>query len=226
MSTSGTWAFNLDLAEIMEQAHERVGGELRNGYSYRTARISLDLLLLEWQNRGLNLWTIKNASQTLTAGTSDYALSNEKLDIIEGVLRTDAGTTDQTDLNMRRISVSTYSQHTNKLQEGKPTQFFIKHSPDGITVSLWPVPDQAYVFNYWYMERVEDTGKPGSNNVDVPARFLPAMIAGLAYHIGLKTPSAMGIIPQLEKEYERQWELAADSAREKASLRLLPGGYR
>ncbi len=229
MATSTTWAFTLDLPEIIEEAFERVGGELRSGYNYRTARRSLDLLMLEWQNRGLNLWTVKNASQTLTSGTASYALSNEKLDIIEGVIRTDAGdTSKQSDLTIKRISVSSYSQQTNKLQTGKPVQYYISRAPGAITVTFWPVPDSitTYVFNYYYLERIEDTGTPGSNTVDVPARFLPPLIAGLAFQIGLKTPAAMSALPILEKEYERQWELAADSAREKASLRLVPGGYR
>ena len=114
MATSGTFAFTLDLADAMEEAYERCGLELRSGYDYRTARRSLNMLMLEWQNRGLNLWTVKNASQTLTAGTSTYALTAEKLEIVEAVCRTDEGNTSlQADLSMTRISVSTYSQQTN-----------------------------------------------------------------------------------------------------------------
>lgn len=228
MATSGTWAFNLDLGEIIEEAYERIGIELRGGYQYRTARRSLDLLMLEWQNRGLNLWTIKSASQTLTAGTSAYTLSGEKVDVIEGLLRTDAGNSSaQTDLHMRRISVSTYAKQTNKLQTGKPINYWIERTPDAITVNFWPVPDSAttYTFFYYYMERVEDTGKPGTNTVDVPARHLPALTAGLAYQLALKHPEAAGAVPKLEAEYEKQWDLAADSVREKASWHVVPGGY-
>ena len=225
MATSGTHTFTLDIADTLEEAYERVDSELRSGYDYRTARRSLDMLLLEWQNRGLNLWTVKNASETLVAGTQAYALSNEKLDIIEGLLRTKAGNTStQSDLSMRRVSVSTFAKQTNKLQTGRPIQYWISRAPEAITVNVWPVPDSAatYTFNYYYMERIEDTGKPASNTVDVPARYLPALTAGLAYYIGLKTPSATQKLPILQAEYERQWELAADSSREKASWMLVP----
>ncbi len=228
MATSTTWAFDLDVAQIIEQAYERIGSELRSGWDYRTARISLDLLMLEWQNRGLNLWTVKNASQTLTAGTADYILSNEKLDIVEATIRTDAGDVNaQTDLTMRRISVSSYAQQTNKLTVGRPIQYWVQRLPTGITITVWPVPDAviSYVLNYYYLERVEDTGASGDIKMDVPARFLPALIAGLAHQLALKTPKAAQFIPTLLSESERQWELAADSAREKATLRIVPGGY-
>jgi len=229
MATSGTNAFTLDLSDILEEAYERIDSELRTGYDYRKARRSLDLLLLEWQNRGLNLWTVKNASQTLTAGTAEYTLSAEKLDIIEGVLRTDAGdTARQSDLTMRRVSVSSYAKQTNKLSEGRPIQYWISRAPEAITVTVWPVPDSAasYVFNYYYLERIEDSGDVASNTVDVPSRYLPALVSGLAYYIGMKTPSAKQQVPLLMAEYERQWDLAADASREKASLLLRPKIYR
>jgi len=225
MATSGVWNFTLDLPDIIEEAYERVDSELITGYDYRTARRSLDLLLLEWQNKGLNLWAVKNASQTLTSGTGAYALSGEKLDIIEGLLRTDAGNaSSQSDLSMRRVSVSTFAKQTNKLSTGRPTQYWVERTPTAITVNVWPVPDsaQTYVFNYYYMERIEDTGSAGTNNVDVPARHLPALVSGLAYYIGLKTPSAKPKLQILMAEYERQWDLAADSSREKASWYLRP----
>lgn len=228
MATSATFNFTLDISDIMEDAYERVGKEMLTGYDYKTARRSLDLLLLEWQNKGLNLWTIKNASQTLTSGTSAYTLSAEKLDIVEGLLRTDAGDVSrQSDLSMKRISVSNYARQTNKLTTGRPTQYWIQRAPGGITIHLWPVPDgsRAYVFNYYYIERIEDTGKPGSNTIDVPARYLPALTAGLAYYIGLKTPAVMAHIPVLKAVYDEQWDLASDAAREKASLFIKPGGY-
>lgn len=224
MATSGTWGFTLDIPEIIEKAYEKAGSRLRSGYDYRTARISLDLLLLEWQNRGLNLWTIKNANQLLTAGTASYTLDAQKLDIIEASLRTDAGDTDQTDLTMKRFSISDYARQTNKLTQGRPTRYFVERDPDAITVYLWPVPDntQTYNFNHWYMERVEDSGTPGSNTIDVPDRFLPALITGLAHEIALQTPELTERAPMLEGQYEKQWNLAADAARDKASLFIRP----
>jgi len=229
MVASGTWAFSLDLTEILEEAYEMIDSELRTGYDYKSARRSLDLLMLEWQNKGLNLWAVKNATQLLTAGTGAYTLSAEKLDIIEGLLRTDAGSSSlQTDLTMRRVSVSHYAHQTNKLDQGRPIQYWVEQTPTGIIVNMWPVPDSAatYNFNYYYMERIEDTGEPGSNTMDVPARYLPALVAGLAYYIGLKTPKAAAKLPMLKSIYDEQWNLAADSSREKASLRVIPGGYR
>jgi hypothetical protein len=227
MATSGTWSFNLNIAEIIEEAYERIGKELRTGYDYKTARRSLDMLLLEWQNRGLNLWTVKNASQTLTAGTASYALSAEKLDVIEASIRTDAGdTSKQTDISMERISVSQYAHISNKLATGKPIQYWVNRQPEAITLTVWPVPDSAttYVMNYYYLERHEDSGTPASNNVDVPARFLPPLTAGLAYYLALKNADTMQMGPILKTVYEEQWNLAADAARDKSSLWLIPGG--
>ena len=221
MATSGTNTFTLDITDIAEEAYERIDGELRTGYQYRTARRSLNLLLLEWQNKGLNLWTVKSASETLVAGTSTYTLTGEKLDIIEAVLRTDAGdTSSQADLHMKRVSVSNYARQTNKLQTGRPIQYWVARDPAAITLHVWPVPDSAktYTLFYYYMERVEDVGDSGAYTVDVPARYLPALTAGLAYYLALKTPSAAPKIGILKEIYDEQWNLAADSSREKASF--------
>ena len=228
MATSGTTSFTLDLSDIMEEAYERAGLELRDGYDYRTARRSIDLLMLEWQNRGLNLWTVQNTTLALVAGTSSYDLDADKLDIIEGLLRTDAGDpAKQSDLTMQRISVSQYAHQTNKLTQGRPLQYYVQRKPAGITIHVWPTPDatQTYTFAYYYMDRIEDTGSPASNNMDVPARFLPCLVAGLAYQIASKKPEAMQLAPALKQVYEEQWALAADAAREKASLYVSPGGY-
>lgn len=222
MATSGTHAFTLDLTDIIEDAYERIGIEARTGYDYRTARRSLDMLLLEWQNRGLNLWTVKQADEALISGTGQYTLTGEKLDIIEAVARAGSGT-DQSDYTMERISVSQYAQYVNKNTQGRPTQFWVDRQPEAITLNVWPVPnDSTYTLHYWYMEQVEDTGKPGSNTIDVPSRFLPALVAGLAYYLALKTPKSFQSAPILKEVYEEQWTLASDSAREKASLWLKP----
>ena len=221
MATSGTHNFQLDLAEIIEEAYEQAGSELRSGYDYTTARRSLDLLMLEWQNQGLNLWTVKQATQALTAGQSAYALTPEKLDVIEAVVRKDG-----TDLHMSRISLSNWARITDKDQTGRPTQFYISHDPANITINVWQVPENdTYSLVYWYMERVEDTGKPGSNNIDVPSRYLPALTSGLAYFLTRKIPELRGNGPDCYAEYERQMTLANDAAREKASFFAKPGGY-
>jgi hypothetical protein len=228
MATSGTYSFNLDLSDILEEAYERAGLELRSGYDYRTARRSLDLMFLEWQNKGLNLWTVQEGSQTLTAGTGRYALAGDQLDVIEASLRTDDGDTDkQSDLTMSRISISQYSHLTNKLTQGRPIQYWIEKDPDAIALNVWPVPDDAetYKVNYYYIRRVEDTGSPASNNVDIPARFLPCMAAGLAYYISVKRPEASDRAQLLKQIYDEQWDLAADADRDKSSFFMVPGGY-
>jgi len=228
MATSGTYSFNLDLSDILEEAYERAGLELRSGYDYRTARRSLDLMFLEWQNKGLNLWTVQEDTQTLTAGTGRYALSSDQLDIVEASLRTDDGDADkQSDMTMTRISISQYSHLTNKLTQGRPVQYWIEKDPGAIALNVWPVPDDAvtYKINYYYIQRVEDTGSPASNNVDIPARFMPCMAAGLAYYISIKRPEASERAPLLKQIYDEQWDLAADADRDKSSFYMTPGGY-
>ena len=229
MATSGTYTFNLDLGDVMEEAYERCGLELRSGFDYRTARRSLNLLMLDWQNRGLSLWAVKGATETLTPGQGAYPLTSEKLDIVEAFMRTNAGyTTKQSDLTMQRISIAQYSHQTNKLLEGRPIQYWVERAPSGITVNVWPVPDasQTWTFGYYYMERIEDAGTPASLNMDVPARFLPCLTAGLAYMIAQKKPEAIQLVPMLKELYEEQWTMASDSAREKAALYVVPGGYQ
>ena len=229
MATSGTYTFDLDLADVMEEAFERAGTELRSGYDYRTARRSLNLLMLEWQNRGLILWTVRNTTQALTAGTTAYSLGADVLDIVEGSIRTDAGSvTSQFDQSMTRISISDYSQLANKLTQSKPLEYYVEKNPDGIIVHLWPAPDgqETYTFAYYYMQKIEDTGSPASNNMDVPARFLPCLVSGLAYQLSMKYPESAARAQMLKADYDEQFTLAVESDRNKASLFISPGGYQ
>ena len=194
MATSGTFSFNLDLADSMEEAFERAGLELRSGYDYKTARRSLNLMMLEWQNRGLNLWSVDFATQALTAGTNQYTLDGKVLDIIEAFVRTNAGEVNQQfDQSMPRISVSQYSNLSNKLTQSKPLQYYVERNVDSITINVWPTPDdqETYQFGYYYMERVEEAGNSAANNIDVPARFLPCSVSGLEYQVSMKYPSAV-----------------------------------
>ena len=127
MATSGTYAFTLDLADMIEESFERAGLELRTGYAFRTARRSIDLLMLEWQNRGLNLWTIQEGTTSITAGTARYALSGEIVDIIEAYIRTDSGdTSKQFDQVLTRVSISLYAHLANKLNQDKPLQYWLE----------------------------------------------------------------------------------------------------
>jgi len=225
VAVSGTYAFNLDISDAIEEAFERAGLELRSGYDYRTARRSINLLMLEWQNRGLNLWTVKEGTQTITAGTSAYALDAEVFDIIEAFIRTNAGSTaSQQDQTLTRISISQYAHLSNKLTQSKPLQYQIDKAPSQITVNLWPVPDStSYSLVYYYLERIDDVGGVASNNMDVPARFLPCLVSGLAYQLSLKFPTSTPRAPTLKADYEEQWNLAADADREKASIYIAPG---
>ena len=228
MATSGTFDFTLDLSDAMEEAFERAGLELRSGYDYKTARRSLNLMMLEWQNRGLNLWSVEFATQALTAGTTAYTLPANVLDIVEAFIRTESGSvTGQFDQSMTRISVSQYSNLSNKLTQSKPLQYYVERNVGDITVNLWPSPDSqdTYTFGYYYMQRVEDAGNSASNNIDVPARFLPCLVSGLAYQLSMKYPAASARSVALKSDYEEQWTLASDSDRNKASLYVSPGGY-
>jgi hypothetical protein len=228
MATSGTYDFTLDLSDVVEEAFERAGLEARSGYDYRTARRSLDLMFLEWQNRGLNLWSVQEGTQALTSGTSRYSLSGDQLDIVEAFIRTDSGdSSKQSDQMLTRISISQYAHLTNKLEQSKPLQYWIEKDPSAISVNLWPVPDdtETYTLVYYYIQRVEDTGNVASNNADIPARFLPCMVAGLAYHVSVKKPESADRTVLLKQIYDEQWTLATDADREKASLFIAPGGY-
>jgi len=231
MATSGTTAFNLDFTEIAEEAWERAGREMRSGYDLRTARRSMNLLTIEWQNRGINMWTIEEGTLNLVQGTATYALPADTIDLLEHVVRTGNGSAStQSDLNITRISVSTYSSIPNKLNQGRPIQLYIDRGQVNPNVTVWPVPDQGpigdpyYVLKYWRMRRIEDVGT-GANTADVNFRFLPALVAGLGYYIAQKDPELMPRLPMLQAEYERQFELAAGEDREKATLSLVPRIY-
>ncbi len=228
MATSGTTAFNLDFTEIAEEAWERAGREMRSGYDLRTARRSMNLLTIEWQNRGINMWTIEEGTLNLEQGVASYALPDDTIDLLEHVIRTGAGNVStQSDLNISRISVSTYSSIPNKLTQGRPIQLYIDRGQEHPTVTVWPVPDQGtqaqpyYVMKYWRMRRIQDAGS-GVQTPDINFRFLPCLVAGLGYYIAQKDPDLMPRIPMLQAEYERQFELAAGEDREKAPVKFVP----
>lgn len=231
MTTSGTQSFNLNLNDLIEEAFERCGAELRTGYDMRTARRSLNLMTIEWANRGINLWTIEQGSIPLVQGTATYNLPVDTIDLLDHVVRTGTGA-GQTDINISRISVSTYATIPNKNAQGRPIQVWIDRQSGatepttGIaypTINVWPTPDQSsyYTFVYWRMRRIQDAGN-GTTTQDIPFRMLPCMVAGLAYYLSLKLPDAMPRIQMLKDAYEEQWALASSEDREKASLRLAP----
>lgn len=223
MPTSGTANFSLDLTELVEEAFERVGSELRTGYDLKTARRSLNLLFSDWSNRGINLWTIEQGSQVLTPGMATYNLPSDTVDLLEHVLRTGAGVAaTQSDLTITRISVSTYATIPNKLQQARPIQIYINRQATP-NFTVWPVPDssQTYTLVYWRLRRIQDAGN-GINTMDVPFRFVPAMVAGLAYYLALKIPGGVERLPILKAQYDEAWELASSEDREKAAVRFVP----
>ena len=300
MTTTGSTLFNMDFTEIAEEAWERAGREMRSGYDLKTARRSMNLMTIEWQNRGINMWTIEQGFITLTPGLATYALPTDTIDLLEHVIRTGANSSaTQADLSITRISVSTYATIPNKLQQARPIQVFIQRlsgqvNPtssylngaitatattitldtvvglagsgfirlesediyytfisgnvlggvfrgqnnttaaahvDGIAVfvpqlpaiTVWPTPDNSttYQFVYWRLRRVQDAGA-GVETSDMNFRFLPCLVAGLAYHIAIKTPDLMPRIQMLKQIYDETFEIAAGEDREKAAVRFVP----
>ena len=307
MTTSGVSSFDLDLNEIVEEAFERAGGELRTGYDLRTARRSLNLLFADWGNRGVNMWTFEQRVITLAAGQPTYALPDDTVDLLDHVIRTNANVpTNQADLTITRISVSTYATIPNKLITGRPIQVYIQRltaqenlmsitvaapgcnstdtsipvssvnnipnagfvrigtelifyneyqaaangnpayllnccrGQDGTTaashaasapiylsqkqsITVWPTPNpgQTYQFVYWRMRRTQDAGG-GIKTMDVPFRFLPCLVAGLAYYIALKIPDGLSRLEILKAQYDEAWMIAAGEDQEKAAVRFVP----
>jgi len=240
MTTSGTASFNLDLSEIVEEAFERCGSELRTGYDLKTARRSLNLLFADWANRGINLWTIEQGQISLVQGQVTYNLPVDTVDLLEHVIRTDAGNVaNQADLTITRISVSTYATIPNKLAQGRPIQVWVNRQsgatePDNFvppgpeinypTINVWPAPNQSnfYTFVYWRLRRIQDAGSGGEKTMDIPFRFLPCLVAGLSYYLALKIADALPRLEMLKMQYDEAWELAASEDREKAPDRLVP----
>jgi len=311
MTTTGTTLFNMDFTEIAEEAWERAGREMRSGYDLRTARRSMNLMTVEWQNKGINMWTMEQGIINLTPGLATYALPTDTIDLLEHVIRTGSNTAStQADLTISRISVSTYATIPNKLSQARPIQVWIQRlsgetnpttavldgaitstattitlntvvglagsgfirlgtediyytyvsgntlggvfrgqnnttaaaQADGTAVfvpqlpavTLWPTPDNTtpYQFVYYRLRRVQDAGA-GVETADMNFRFLPCLVAGLAYHIAIKVPELMPRIQMLKQIYDEAFETAAGEDREKAPLRLVPrpmfigsgGGY-
>ena len=311
MTTTGSTLFNMDFTEIAEEAWERAGREMRSGYDLRTARRSMNLMTVEWQNKGINMWTMEQGIINLTPGLATYALPTDTIDLLEHVIRTGSNTAStQADLTISRISVSTYATIPNKLSQARPIQVWIQrlsgetnptnsvlvgaitstdttitlntivglagsgfiridsediyytyvsgntlggvyrgqnnttaasHTdgsaifvPQLPAVTVWPTPDNStpYQFVYWRLRRVQDAGA-GVETADMNFRFLPCLVAGLAYHIAIKVPELMPRIQMLKQIYDEAFETAAGEDREKAPLRLVPrpmfigsgGGY-
>ena len=224
MTTANTTAFDMEFTEIAEEAFERAGREMRSGYDLRTARRSMNLLTIEWQNRGINMWTIDSGTIDLVKGqTTPYDLPADTIDLLEHQIRTNSGNTStQTDLTINRISVSTYASIPNKLTQGRPIQLYIERLRDVPKVNVWPIPDSNdYKLYYWRMRRIQDAGS-GVQTADMNFRFYPCLVAGLAYYIAMKLPEMIDRVPLLKAVYDEQFDLAAGEDREKTSARFVP----
>lgn len=227
MTTSGTTTWSPDVAELAEEAFERAGLELRSGYDLKTARRSLNFLLTEWANKGINLWTVKSGTLTLVTGQKTYTTADglpaDAIDYIEHVCRTTSGG-QAVDISLNRISVSTYANIPTKDQSGRPYQIYVDRATAAPKITLWPVPDSSntYTLAYWYLKREDDATNPVSQTIEIPFRFYNALVAGLSYHIALKKPEASDRISMLKDLYDEAFQLAADEDRDRASVRFTP----
>ena len=214
MTTSGTRTFNLDVAEAIEEAFERCGLEVRTGYDVKSARRSMNLMFAEWANRGLNLWTVAQGTTTLTQGTSTYTLGADVADILEMVLRRDG-----TDYEVERISRGEYLTFPNKTDQGRPSQFYFDRQIEPV-ITLWQTPENSTdQLVYYYVQRIEDAGAY-TNTTDLPWRFYPCMVAGLAYYISMKrAPERVSL---LKAVYEEEFQRAADEDEDRVPLKLQP----
>ena len=214
MTTSGTRDFNLDVGEIIEEAYERCGLEVRTGYDARTARLSLNLMFADWANRGINMWTVEQGTITLTQGQAAETLLPAVVDVLETVLRRD-----NTDYEVQRISRGDYVTLPNKTTQGRPSQFWFNRQINPV-INLWAVPENSTdQIIYYYVQRIEDADNL-VNTTDMPFRFYPCMVAGLAYYLAMKrAPERLQL---LKSVYEEEFQRAADEDEDRVPLKLQP----
>ncbi len=218
MATSGTKTFALDTGEVIEEAYELAGLEARTGYDAATARRSLNIMFVDWSNRGINIWTIAQVSLTLTESTASYTLNSYDIDVIEAVIRrTVSGT--QTDYQVNRVGRMEYLNIPNKTTEARPTEFFVDRQTTPV-LYLWPTPDNSTdIFLSYRIQRIDDV-TASAQDQEVPSRFIPPMVSGLAYYMALKKNPER--VPMLSQIYEQDLRRAQDEDRGRASLHLVP----
>lgn len=225
MATSGSTVFEPSVIEMLQEAHERCGLEMRGGYDVTTGRRSFNLMMVELSNRQLNLWTEETVSLALVQGTTSYALPDDTIDVIEGAIRLNAGNSaTQSDLVISRTSMYDYIAIPNKLMQNQPTQYAIERGVSAPTIYFYPTPDgaQAYTFYYRKLRRMQNAGTSGTTTADAPFRMYDAFIAGLAYRIACKRKEAFALIPQLKAQYDEALLLAEDEDRDRSSIMLVP----
>ena len=215
MATSNSRDFDLDVGELIEEAYERCGLEMRTGYDAKTARRSLNLMFADWANRGLNLWTVKQETLSITSGTASYTLLDATVvDLLEVVLRN----SNNVDFTLTQMSRGEYLRIPNKGNTGQPSQYFFDRQVTP-TITLWSTPDTSYTLVYYYVRRIQDADSL-VNTTDAPFRFLPCMAAGLAYYIAIKrAPDRIQILKSI---YEEEFQRAAAEDANSTPLKLTP----
>ena len=219
MAVSGTYNFNLDIDEVIQEATEMIGGENTLGHEPASARRSINLMLKDWQNRGVLLWSTSVSSVTVAASVTAYSLGSSTVDALEVVLGRD-----DTDIQLTRISPEEYLLIPNKTQTGRPMQFSIRRGIANPTMSLWPIPENSTdILKMEVISELQDVDKSAEQNADLPKRFLPPLTCGLAYYMSMKRPGVEGQrIQMLKANYEELFSRAMEEDRERASHRIIP----
>ena len=219
MATSGTFNFALEIDDVIQEATEMIGGEQTLGHEPASARRSLNLMLKDWQNRGILLWSTEASAITVTASVSSYALSGSTIDALQVIVNRD-----NTDLPLTRISYEEYLQIPQKSQTGRATQYSIKRDRDNPTLFIWPIPENSTdVLKVEKIRELEDINKSAGQNADVPKRFLPCLSAGLAFYMSIKRPGVdAGKITFLKQNYEELLGRALTEDSERASIFFKP----
>ena len=219
MASSGTTSFNLSIDEVIEEAYERCGIRTNSGHDIKSARRSLNLLFSEWGNRGINLWKVKSQTETLVNGTVTYTTPDDCNDVLEAVVTTTGGTQQ----SLTKVSRSEYIAIPNKTQTGTPSQYYVDRQITP-TISLYLAPDTSAVTNifYYYLARIEDAGAY-TNTTDMPFRFFPCMVSGLAFYLSQKV--APDRIQPLKLFYEDELKRALDEDGQRTSVYISPNVY-
>ena len=213
MTTSGTAAFNVDVITALEEAFERGGRPFRSGYDYESAIRSMNLMFVEWANMGLNMWTLEALNIPTVANTATYQMAADTVDVVSLVVGVDGS-----DYRIERSTFDEHAAYVNKAKTGRPTQYFIERRTVGPRITLWPVPDKVYTIKIWRLRRIQDAGT-AANTLDIPFRFLQALIAGVALAVAKKnTTPDMARIQMLERDYERSLALAQGEDRDRSSF--------
>ena len=218
MASSGLTNFDLPIDDIIEQAFEKIGGQPISGEEARSARICLNLVMTEWHNRGVLLWKLEDSEVFLSSGQTSYSLDTDIIDSLQTTINVDSN-----DLEINRITYQDYMKLPDKTQTGRPTQFAFLRGKDRVTMYVWPTPDNSYTMNLLAMTRVQTVSKSAVETADIPFRFLPPLIDGLAYKMSTRRPGIdPGRITLLKQEYEESFNFALEEDRQRTSMKILP----